>query len=301
MKKYIFAVSSVLILGIFIFFNSCSSALRTAPVRQTPGDLYRQLDTAKVNVMRIGYATVLINTGKDNLLVDPWFSEKAAYYHGKDSLAMEAHKLPKLTAIASSQDHYDHFDIETLSKSIDKNVPLIVCSDSKQREKAEKFGFTNIFEPKNFETLTFGQFRITSFESKTDEKPRSFDYERNYIIETNGKTILYVGHIMEESVQNEIAKRFPTIDLVFIPVNNLRIKINFNEQKAFSPQDAADLCMKLKPKVAIPIHYNFEGSWLTNNFLLGQNGTPEKFQQIVKERKLNTGVMIMETGLRLPL
>lgn len=296
MKKIIITVLAGIVLGTVVFLNSCSSTLRIAPTRNVKNASIIQASNTQISVMRIGYATVLIRIGKDNLLIDPWFSEKAAYYHGKDSLAMRIESLPSLTAVLTSQDHYDHFDIETLAKYKDKNVPLLVCSGSKQKEKAQKLGFTNVIEPGNYEFYEFGQYKITSFESKTDEKPTNFDYERNYIIETNGKIILYVGHIMQEKVQEEISKRFPKIDLVFLPVNNLRIKINFNEQKAFSPSDATKLCEKLKPTIAIPIHYNFKGSWLTNTILLRQNGTPEQFAQLVKNKNLITKVHIVETG-----
>ena len=42
-------------------------------------------------------------------------------------------------------------------------------------------------------------------------------------------------------------------------------------------EEAAELVALLQAKVAVPTHYTFKGSWFTDTFILGYDGTPERF------------------------
>lgn len=57
-----------------------------------------------------------------------------------------------------------------------------------------------------------------------------------------------------------------------------------------NPEDAANLCAVLKPRVAVPIHYAFTGGAVNDRVLLKYDGTPERFAAAVAQRAPETQV-----------
>jgi L-ascorbate metabolism protein UlaG (beta-lactamase superfamily) len=91
----------------------------------------------------------------------------------------------------------------------------------------------------------------------------------------------------------QVAERFPKIDLALLPINGLSA---MDEQVVMNAADAANLVGWLKPRVAVPIHYRFHGSWFTDKFILKYNGTPEQFQSAAKAASEKTIVRVLEPG-----
>ena len=63
-------------------------------------------------------------------------------------------------------------------------------------------------------------------------------------------------------------------------------------------EEAAQLTDKLHAKVAVPIHYAFRGSWFTDTFILGYDGTPARFAAALSP---STVVRVLAPGERLAL
>ena len=76
---------------------------------------------ADLRVTLIGHASVLIQTGGVNLLVDPVWSERASPFTFAGPRRVNApgiafENLPAIDAVLVSHNHYDHLDLATLSK-----------------------------------------------------------------------------------------------------------------------------------------------------------------------------------------
>jgi L-ascorbate metabolism protein UlaG (beta-lactamase superfamily) len=261
----------------------------------SPGD--------KLRITRIAHASVLLQWGDEALLMDPWFSTKSGFpgYYPGEGWAMDLASLPKLTGVLASQDHYDHFDIDTFAGYRDHSVPIVVPAGTPQRDAATKVGFSDVRALKPSQTTQLGSFHVTAISAKPKKGTSSFEYEHAYVIEVGGHAILFVGHMMTEDAQAEVAQRFPKIDLALLAVNGLRVKPQLWHKLSMNPADAAALCRRLNVAVAIPIHYTFTGSWLGNAVLLSYNGNAIEFTEQTRRRSPSTSPVTLAPGQPLEL
>ncbi|HEU0032644.1 MAG TPA: MBL fold metallo-hydrolase [Kofleriaceae bacterium] len=244
---------------------------------------------ATLTVRRIGHASVLLESGGERVLTDPWFTEKSGYHHGEE-LALGVADLPPLTAVVSSHGHYDHYDMKGFAPYRDKTVPIVVRKGT--AGDARKAGFTHVTELEPWHVTRAGGVTITAAPGK-----HGVD-ENTYIIELNGFTIFFGGDSLLIPAHQEIPKRFPRIDLALVSVNGLTV---MGSPKVMNPKQAAKLCQMLKPAVAVPIHYRFNGGWFMDTFFLGYHGSPAEFQRAAATDCPSTPVRVLETGQQLVL
>ena len=241
------------------------------------------------SLTRVAHASVLLDFGGSTVLTDPWFSEKTHYYHG-EPLGLRMEQLPRLTAVVASHAHYDHFDIETFASYPDKAVPFFVGPNMVEAAKAA--GFTNVRELRPWESATAGSLTITA-------APGAHGVEEvTFVIQANGSTVYFGADTLLIPELDEIAKRFPSIQLALLAVNGLSV---MGEQVVMNAEEAAELAGRLGAKVTVPIHYRFHGSWFTDGFILSYNGTPERFMTALKDRAPATKGLILEPGQALRL
>jgi L-ascorbate metabolism protein UlaG (beta-lactamase superfamily) len=281
-------------------FGSCVLALLagcstwSAPVRHTPPPPAITIDVpgpgqATLTLRRIGHASVLIESGDERVLTDPWFTEKFGYHHGEE-LALGVADLPRLTVVVSSHGHYDHYDMKGFSKYPDKSIPLVVRKGT--AGDARDAGFSRVTEMEPWQVVHAGGVTITAAPGK-----HGVD-ENTYIIELNGFTIFFGGDSLLIPEHREIPKRFPRIDVALLAVNGLTV---MGSPKVMNPKQAAELCNILKPAVAIPIHYRFNGGWFMDTFFLGYHGSPAEFQRAAATECPMTPVHVLETGQQLQI
>ncbi len=274
------------------FLQSCSTTLLVAPVREIyPQKLFRwnssKTDADTIKFVRVAHATTLITVGSKNILTDPWFSEKKNYYHG-EPLAFSQEKLPKLSMVIVSHNHYDHFDIETFKIYPDKNVPFIVPVGMGDEVKAA--GFVNVYEIDPWQEVIIDGIKVTACPGKHKVK------ENTFMIETGGRVVYFGGDTEFIPELSEIKNRFPEIDLAILSVNGLMIRPMFNKQIVMSASQAAELCSIINPKVAVPIHYNFTGDSFYDKFILKYDGDAKQFIDATNVKAPNTKTFILETG-----
>jgi len=241
---------------------------------------------------RVVHASVLFEIGGHTVLTDPWFSEKPGYYHG-EPVGVPLEKLPKLSAVVVSHGHYDHYDMDAFRQYPDKTVPMFVRKGT--AEKARSAGFTNVREMDFWESAAVGDLRITAAPAKHGVP------ENTYVLESAGSTVFFGGDTLLIPEFQEVAQRFPSIDLAVLAINGLRIRPLLNRKVVMSGKDAADLCALLRPKVAVPYHYAFHSSPSMDRFVLGydgRTGSPEAFLRLVNERSPETRVKILSPGER---
>ena len=236
------------------------------------------------SVTRIAHASVLLDFGNATVLTDPWFSEKIHYHHG-EPLGIPLEKLPKLTAVIASHEHYDHFDIGTFAAYPDKTVPFFVGPN--MADAARAAGFTNVRELRPWEAANVGPLTITAAPAAHGVPEISF------VIQANGSTVYFGADTLLIPELDELPKRFPSIQLALLAVNGLSV---LGEQVVANAEQSAELAGKLGAEVAVPIHYRFHGSWFTDGFILSYDGTPERFLAAVKTSAPETKGMVLEPG-----
>jgi L-ascorbate metabolism protein UlaG (beta-lactamase superfamily) len=250
-------------------------------------------------VTRITHACVLLRWGDCAILTDPWFSQKPLYHQG-ESLPLSVDDLPTLSAVFSSMNHYDHFDIATFSGYRDLSVPLVTIKGSRQAAMAKGVGFTKVHELAGWASLTIGDVTFHAIPANRFAS-NTFRYEQAYVIQASGSTILFCAHYLKEHALAQVKARFPKIDLALLGINGLRIKPLMGRQMSMDPVDAARLCAELRVPVCVPIHYAFNGGWFSSTFLLSHKGTPEQFSEAVRRVSSATSVVTLSPGQPLRL
>jgi L-ascorbate metabolism protein UlaG (beta-lactamase superfamily) len=290
-------VKNVVLLSILVGLAGCDEKL--AEVRQTPlpdaapitlQNPDHKAVTGSLAITRVAHSGVLLDFNGKYVLTDPWFSESSQYHPG-ELIGIPVNKLPKLSAIIASHEHGDHFDLDALEQYPDKNVPFFVGPN--MLEDAKKHGFTNVHELTPYENRTVDDIKITAAPAKHGVP------EITFILESNGYTVYFGGDTLLIPEHDEIIARFPNIDVAFYAVNGLTIRPLGNRQVVMGAEDAAILAKKMRPQVAIPMHYAFKGGWFTETFILKRKGNAEEFLQYAKTLAPGTNVQILETGQRL--
>ena len=287
----------VILFSLVLGLAGCNEKL--AEVRQTPlpdampivlGNRHDKLATGSLAITRIAHSGVLLDFNGKYILTDPWFSESSQYHPG-ELIGISVDKLPKLSAIIASHAHGDHFDLVALQKYPDKDVPFFVGPD--MLADAKKHGFTNVYELIPYENRTIDNITITAAPAKHGVP------EITFILEANGYTVYFGGDTLLIPEHDDIIARFPDIDVAFYAVNGLTIRPLGNRQVVMGAKDAAILAKKMRPQIAIPMHYAFKGGWFTETFVLKRKGNAKEFLQYAKTIAPDTNVQILETGQKL--
>jgi L-ascorbate metabolism protein UlaG (beta-lactamase superfamily) len=252
-----------------------------------------------LTITRITHASVLIQWGDEALLTDPWFSQKPLYRHG-ESLPFDVLGLPDLTAVLSSMDHYDHFDVIAFNAYRDLSVPFVTIKGSKQAKAAREAGFLDVREAAAWTSMTIGGASLHAIAANAFA-PDTFRYEQCYVIEAAGRTILFCAHFLKDEPLARVKAQFPKIDLALLGINGLRIKPLLGRQMSMDPADAARVCAELNIPVCVPIHYAFSGGWFSSTFLLSHKGTSQQFAEAARRLSPRTNVVTLSPGQPLTL
>jgi L-ascorbate metabolism protein UlaG (beta-lactamase superfamily) len=95
---------------------------------------------------------------------------------------------------------------------------------------------------------------------------------------------------------DEVARRFPRIDLALLPVNGLMVRPAFNRRVVMNAEQAAELAAVLRPRVAVPIHYAYTAGPVRDRLLLKYDGTPQRFAAAMAAAAPDTDVHVLATG-----
>lgn len=235
---------------------------------------------------RVTHSCVLLDFAGHRVLTDPWFSEKPGYLRG-EPLAYAPDELPPLAAVVASHDHYDHFDMDAFAAYPDKDVPFVVMRG--MAAKARRAGFANVTEVEPWDEVEVGPLRITAAPARHGVP------EVTYVLEGAGTTVYFGADTLRVPALDELAARFPAIDLALLPVNGLSIR-PFNKRVVMTAEEAAELCATLRPAAAVPIHYAFTAGPVRDRLFLKYDGTPERFAAAAARLAPDTAVHVLAPG-----
>jgi L-ascorbate metabolism protein UlaG (beta-lactamase superfamily) len=247
-------------------------------------------------VRRIVHATVLLDFGGAHILTDPWFSQRPffGYLHGEPIAVANPADLPVLSGVVISHRHYDHCDLGTLAAYPDKNVPFAVVRGLADRVRAA--GFPNVVELDPWQSTHLGPVRVTAAPAKHGVP------EVTFVLQADGQSVFFGADTLRIAELDEVAERFPELDLALLPINGLRIRPAFNRQVVMDAVEAAELTSVLRPRLAVPIHYAFTGGPILDRVMLKlDRDRPEYYQQAVDDVAPDTAVHVLAPGQPLSL
>ncbi|MFD7842864.1 MBL fold metallo-hydrolase [Nocardia sp. NPDC059764] len=240
-------------------------------------------------VTRVVHASALLDFGGARILTDPWLSETRFYRPGEPRAFATAADLPELSGIVISHGHYDHCDLDALVLYPDKLVPFAVVPGLAEQVRAA--GFPNVVELAPRQSTHLGPVEVTA-------APASHGVpEVTFVLRADGHTVFFGADTLRIAELDDIARRFPDLDLALLPVNGLRIRPALNKQVVMDAIEAADLARVLSPRLAVPMHYAFSSGPVGDRLMTkGDRAGAEHFRAAAADLAPETKVHIPPTG-----
>ncbi len=221
-----------------------------------------------VKLTWLGHSAFIVEIEGKSILIDP-------FLNGNPLAPMKADDLKKADIIVVTHEHFDHYgDCASISKRLNsKVVALFETAMKAQNEGASEAIATNIGSP-----FYVNNIKMVFTPAIHTGNPSGV------VIFGEGISIYHAGDtglFGDMKIIGELYKPYAAL----LPIGGFF---------TMGPEEAAYAVKLLKPKVAIPMHYN--------TFLPIQQD-PKKFEEEVKKRSKVTKVKILKPGetIELPI
>lgn len=221
----------------------------------------QRVNTQAAHITFINHATVLIQMNNINILTDPIYSKRASPvgFAGPKRVKKPGIKfedLPPIDIILISHNHYDHFDIPTIERLIQRDQSLVLVGLHHDHYIQETFK-DHIVELDWNEQYLFKEVLFTFLEAKHWSKRTLFDTNQSlwgsFAIEGN-KRIYFAGDTGYSQHFKRIQSQFKSFDLSLIPIGAYEPRW-FMKASHLNPQEAVQAHLDLQSKHSIGIHF----------------------------------------------
>jgi L-ascorbate metabolism protein UlaG (beta-lactamase superfamily) len=279
-----------------IVLSGCAVAYQQPAVRGMPRD-DRQ---AKFSAVWVGHATVLMRFGRHYVIADPNLGGAILSALPRETPAsLQPWELPPVDVALLSHMHFDHFDARTVRHLGSRPVVLYPAGGEAYDDE--------ILQPHkralgHWESIEVNGLRITAVPVRHQGGRYGIDAFWNhaytgYVIEGAGQRVFFAGDTGYDPVLfREIAKRFPGIDLAFIPIAPGRKEGQADRWGHANPRQALDIFADVGARYMVPIHFE---SYYTGR---GDPTAPRReLNAEVRRRGLGDRVFALHTGERIAL
>jgi L-ascorbate metabolism protein UlaG (beta-lactamase superfamily) len=232
-----------------------------------------------MQVTMIGHSTVLIETGTQRVLTDPYLGTwgNIAYARTTPPAATRG-QLRNVDLVLVSHNHWDHTDRAFL-RALGEDVPVLAPSWARWMTKL--LGAKTLVGMKAWETKRFRDLTVMAVPAW------HIAVAVGYVVESAGKSVYFAGDTYYGPFMKEIGQRFQ-LDLALMPVTTFRTPMTMGEV------GAVRAVRDLRPAVVIPIHLGVT----PRSPLLRTSHTAGGFSRRVREAGLETAVVLLKEGER---
>ncbi len=214
----------------------------------------------------IGHATFLIKLGDKTLITDPVFSKNAGpLIFGPKRFTQPALKLkdlPKIDLFLLTHNHYDHQDMMTIRRFPYKSAKVML--PLKLGKYFTRNGYKDVNEMDWYDEIKISEeLKITFLPAVHWSKRSLTDTNKslwgNFLIEYNGKKILFACDTGLGNIYKDIGNKFGPIDLTLINIGayNFYPISPYKDKSAYhtNPEEALSIGKDLKSKKLLGMHW----------------------------------------------
>lgn len=298
------AVLLALFVGLFV--GACAGPSRilsgnakalVATIRRLPSRIVNPIrQDARLAVLWVGHATVLVQMDDRFILTDPIFTDEAGRISQRlvePGLAPE--NLPPIDAALISHMHFDHLSIGSLEILAPKIRHLYVPEQG--LVYVPDFGFP-AYELKQWEGNDTHGLAITAvpvahsgwrYGADIDWATKSFT---GYVIRYHGLTVYFGGdtaYTKDDFVETK--RRFPNIDLAILPIAPIHPR-EMMKKRHMDPVEAIQAYEDLGARWMVPMHFE---TFINS---ADEPGEPERVlrQAMVRRNLTEAQVNILQIG-----
>lgn len=223
-----------------------------------------RIEGAGIVTTFINHSTVLIQTEGLNIITDPIYSKRASPFSflgpkrfADPGVAFE--DLPTIDIVLISHNHYDHLDIPTLKRLVERDNPRILTSlgNSAFLEKHKIYNSTDLDwweEATLTDAVSLMSVPAQHFSSRS-LSDRNATLWAGYVITTREKNIYFAGDTGFGPFVDQIAEKFPDgFDIGFLPIGAYEPEW-FMQEIHTSPKESLAIQAQLKIDQAVGIHF----------------------------------------------
>ena len=204
-------------------------------------------DPAPLRITWLGHATVVLELDGVRLLTDPVLRSRLLHLRRVGG-PVDVEALGDLDAVLVSHFHYDHLDVPSLLR-VGRSAQVVLPAGSTRLLRRR--GFTRIVQLGVGEELDVGAVTVAAPEAEHDGRRTPFGLDRpavGYLV-TGSARIWFAGDTDLFDGMSELA---PGLDVALLPVSGWGARLPPGH---LGPRTAAEALQRLRPRVAIPIHW----------------------------------------------
>ena len=235
------------------------STLFSTPL-EVPHKITRPIRSdARLAVLWVGHATVLLQIDDKMILTDPVFTSTVGQVSRRlVEPGIEVDNVPPIDVALISHLHFDHLSLGSLSLLERKIGTLIV--PQKGLVYVPDYPFESTELP-TWSTWESGGLRVTAvpvqhsgFRYGIDRAWMDTSFT-GYVIEYHGLTVYFGGDTAyNHGYVAATAARFPTIDLALLPIAPIHPRAHMVDRHT-DPEEATRIFLELGARFFVPIHF----------------------------------------------
>jgi L-ascorbate metabolism protein UlaG (beta-lactamase superfamily) len=240
-------------------------------------------------IVFLGHSTVLIELDGVRVLTDPLLRGRVVLLR-RQVAAIDRSMSTDPAAVLISHLHYDHLDLPSL-RDLGRDTPLIVPAGASAWLRRR--GFTTVTELGVGATASVGTLAVTAVPARHDGRRHPAGARAaalGYLIRGE-RTVYFAGDTELFDGMSDLA---PRLDLALLPVAGWAPRLGPGHM---DPLDAARAAARLRPRVAIPIHWGtLLPIGMASRHRAALGGPPRLFAEHVARIAADVEVCILAPG-----
>jgi N-acyl-phosphatidylethanolamine-hydrolysing phospholipase D len=210
----------------------------------------------------IGHSTLLVQLGGVNILTDPNWGERASPvgFAGPRRMVppgMRFEDLPPIHAVVISHDHYDHLDVDTVTRLNRKFHPRFFVPLGIKAWLGD-LGITDVVELDWWESREYRRLTFTCTPAQHSSgrglRDQNLRLWSSWVVSGAGKRFFFAGDTGYTKSLAEIGKRLGPFDLAAIPIGGYSAW-EARHPNHVNPEEALQLFEDIGGRLLVPIHF----------------------------------------------
>ena len=258
-----------------------------------------QLAQGQIALTFINHITFLIQFRGLNILTDPVYSERVSPLRSRGPKRVRApglpfDELPPIHLVLVSHNHYDHLDLDTLTRLEARHEPRVITSLG-NKPFLSQHGLRAVHELDWWQSIEVGNATVTltpaQHWSSRGPGNRNRTLWGGFVVRVGARQVFFAGDTGYSPHFKAIAERHGPVDVALLPIGAYEPRWFMRDQH-MDPEDAVRAHLDLQAKVSIGTHFGC--------FQLTDEGIDDPVIELEAQRRRHNvaaeSFQVLETG-----